>query len=171
MLRAMKQTFSRLAYALFLPALLAFTACGDDDMGDDTGDDSMTVDAGPADASPACEEAKSHSDFGWLYTNVFAFSCGQFSSCHPATGNAKAGLSLVDGNGISAYDELLQPATLAKAGGKNRVEPGNCQESWMYNLVSGMNTNGAPRMPTSGPLCQEKIDAICRWIEAGAMKN
>ncbi len=174
-----RSSFTSLAFATLTAVTFAsfFTACGDDDAADPDAD---IVDAGPdappPDASASCLEATQHSDFGWIQANVFAKSCFFATSCHTAAGNAPAGLSLTP---ELAYAELVdQPSTQVAA--KMRIAPGVCADSYLYDKITNsaaIQTGKKPMPPTFNsqgqfvPLCQEKIDAICRWIEAGALND
>lgn len=161
-------TFRSLALAILVPALVALAACGgDDDMGDDTGDDTPMVDAGPADASPSCAEATMHSDYTWIADNIFKTSCAAFSSCHPNTASAKEGLKLTPD---VAYASLVGVASKQVPGKKLVSTDMTCENSYLWDKITGSAAipNGKVRMPPGQPLCQEKIDAICNWIKAGA---
>lgn len=132
------------------------------------------TDAGPADASPACIEALDHSDFAFIQEKVFARSCFFNSSCHNASPNAPAGLTLTQDR---AYDEIVNVAS-TEVPAMLRVAPGSCEDSYLYAKITGnldIIPSGKKQMPPTFdgqgnwvPLCQEKVDAICRWIENGA---
>jgi hypothetical protein len=124
----------------------------------------------PPDASPVCLEAPQHSDYAWIEANVFARSCGAFVACHKGSAREAAGLNLESG---MAYDALV---------GKNAkehadwllVNPGKPDESYLLvalgAAVGPMPSDG--RMPLRNPpLCDEKLEAIRRWIAAGALRD
>jgi uncharacterized lipoprotein YehR (DUF1307 family) len=163
---------------LFVSSLLVFSlaACGDDDGGDDDvtqpDADTMTPDGGTPDAfvSPACLEAENHSDFQWINQNILGKSCANFSACHDKNG-PEEGLDLTES---SAYAALFD-VDAEQVAGKKRVKSGgtseaDCADSYLYNKLT--NTQVAPgkkSMPLNSPLlCQQKLDAVCRWIAAGA---
>jgi hypothetical protein len=149
---------------VLVASLFAFAACGDD------GASTPTVDAGPADASPACAEATQHSDFTWIKANIFQKSCANFTSCHGADATIhQENLHLT---ADLAFAQLVNVAS-GQVPGKMRVQPNSCADSYLYNKLSNMDIkSGTSYMPASSPkLCQEKIDAVCRWIEAGAQDN
>lgn len=161
-----------------LASLAAQGGCG----GDDAAIDANTTDAGPPDASATCVQATMHSDFTWIQENVFNKSCTGMS-CHDADKPA-AMLNLTAGAAhaqIVGVDSVELPAY-------KRIKAGSCDESFLYKKItndtaiidmgdcSQVVTGGKCRpMPTVSstfqPLCQEKIDAICRWITAGAPMN
>jgi hypothetical protein len=123
----------------------------------------MTPDGGAADA---CEEARTHSDLAWIQANVFTPSCAR-SGCHvgPAVGAGHLGLDTGQ-----AHGQLVNmPSTSATSW--MRVVPSDTTKSY---LLVAMGAQSGPRpsdglMPLgSPPLCSEKVDAIRRWIAAGA---
>jgi hypothetical protein len=175
----MKQLCLSFSMVVVLPLLVA--ACGDDDGGDDTGTpDASLIDAGPPDASVACMEATQHQDFTWIQTNVFNRSCVA-SSCHDSMGAPAAQLILEAGAAhaqIVGVDSVELPSMKRIAAGEAcensflyqkitngpAVAQGNCDQTATDKMCDPMPTVGG----TFQPLCQEKIDAICRWIAAGA---
>lgn len=121
--------------------------------------------------SAACAEAEGYQNLASIETNVFAVSC-QFSSCHGGTVNApdlragKAHAALV---GVTSH---LDPT-------RTFVVPGNPEQSFLLVMLGAVAPNdmspplGAVPSPgvmplASTKLCDEKLDAIRRWIEAGA---
>lgn len=162
--------------------VLALVACGTDvnTMSDDQhmspdGGTTITADAGPiADAMPIppdgiptgltpCEEAVYHSDLAWIQEQVFDVSCT--TKCHGDSPPA-AMMSLVPG---ASHDSLVDmPST--QFSGWIRVKPGNPGASMLLVQLGG---EPGPElegyMPWGMPrLCDEKIDAIRRWVAAGA---
>ena len=92
-----------------------------------------------------------------------------------APANASGGLSLTK---ELAYGELVGvPST--QEPGKMRVVAGDCANSYLFHKVTntGIASNKKPMPPTfDGPnkwvgLCVEKQQAICAWINAGALEN
>jgi len=155
-----------LVATLFSFAALA-TACGDD--GASGVDAGPTVDAGAADAVPICAEATQHSDFTWINANILQKNCGSASgSCHSSAPHT--GYDLVLKSDV-AYAQLV--GADSKEVTKKLVAASSCADSYLFdkisNNVSAMKP-GTMYMPRSSPmLCKEKIDAVCRWIAAGAM--
>ena len=115
----------------------------------------------------ACDEARSHSDLAWIQTNIFTPSCA-ISGCHktPAVG----GGHLILDSGVS-HAQLVNTASTS-ASTWMRVVPGDASKSY---LLTAMGAQAGPKpvdgfMPLAGPpLCTDKVDAIRRWIEGGAM--
>lgn len=132
-----------------------------------------------------CQEAASvGDDFAWIRTNIFATNCSG-SACHSApTGGrppggrivlaeAEAYQTLMGGDGSGVMSEV--------APGRRLVVPGNAEASYLFFLLRGVAAaDGEPPfeeppedvgyMPQdlADGLCCEKIDAVGRWIEAGA---
>ena len=109
-----------------------------------------------------CEEATLHSDLAWIQAKVFTPSCA-LVGCHAGPG----GMSLAAG---SAHASLVN-RTASTVSGWTRVVPGSTTSSY---LVVALGRAPGP-MPFSGfmpvgapPLCVEKLEAIERWILAGA---
>jgi|SRR5688572_12062787 len=158
---------SRLSFA-FLVVALSASACGgggSDDTGDD---DTPTVDAGPADASPACAEALTYQDFTSIQENIFKRQCA-FMDCHDS-GQPEADMDLT---GATAHGLLVNHETVQDvADGWMRVVPGMPAQSYLMvalGEIDGPIDPDVGTMPQNSPLiCQEKRDAIERWILAGA---
>jgi hypothetical protein len=156
-------------------SVIVVGACGGGGTASPTADASVTVfDAGPPpDASPTCIEAREHSDFAFIRDKIFARSCFFQTSCHNANPNAPAGLTLTQ---TRAYAEIVNVESTEVD--LMRVAPGSCEESYLYAKITGnfdiIPANKKPMPPTFDgqgnwvPLCQEKVDAVCRWIERGA---
>lgn len=169
MLRPPRFSFSagRLAAALILTASLGggLAACGGSDSGGTDG-------GGGADAgvSPACMEATQHSDLEWIQSNVLNGSCALSASCHQGSAQAALGLNLEAG--MTETNTVGVQAQEPNAGGLNIVEPGDPENSYMM-IILGQYGADDPRLPAVGTmpynspmLCQEKRDAIQRWIES-----
>jgi hypothetical protein len=146
-----------------LGAVLVFTtgACRislEDDGGDDVGPDAAV--------SATCQEATEHSDLAWIQDNVFGKSCA-FSGCHRGPALGAGSLSLEKG---LSHGALVGKAATTESGWM-RVVAGNVDTSY---LMIALGVGDGPRpssgvMPLNGPpLCQEKLDAVARWIAAGA---
>ena len=112
-----------------------------------------------------CDEAKLHSDFAWIQQHVFTPSCAT-AMCH-AGPEPEVGLDLSAG---PAYNNLVNKGA-STVTGWTRVVPGSIAQS--YLAVSLGRAEGPPPrdgyMPLGAdPLCVEKLEAIERWILAGA---
>ncbi len=91
---------------------------------------------------------------------IFDRSC---TDCH----GGNAGLYLHEGE---SYANLVNVPATKGCTSEMRVQPGNAEVSVLYKRVSG--TSCGTQMPKkSPPLSTEEIDAIRRWIDAGAPNN
>jgi hypothetical protein len=144
--------------------LCALAACGSDTSPNGSPDATpREIDAA---ASTICDQAKEHSDFAFIQEHIFTASCAK-SMCHTGP-TPEVDLDLSAGK---AYSNLVNKGASTQTGWV-RVEAGNSAES--YLVVSLGRTPGP--MPRDGfmplgaePLCTEKLEAIERWIAAGAM--
>ncbi len=123
----------------------------------------MAPDGGAGDA---CAEAKTHGDLAWIQANVFTPSCA-VGGCHHASAAGAGQLSLDDG---VSHLQLVNAASTS-ATSWMRVVPSDASKSY---LLVALGAQSGPRpadglMPLgSRSLCSEEVDAIRRWIEAGA---
>jgi hypothetical protein len=148
--------------------LVLVAACG----GGNNGDDAPEVDGAPADASPACQLATTYQDFTTIQSQIFQRQCS-FMDCH----DSLAPEAQMDLQGAGAHAALVNvPAVMVSAGGMNRVTPGDPAMSYLL-VILGHPSYTQPQlidpvvgtMPSNSPLlCREKLDAIERWILAGA---
>lgn len=112
-----------------------------------------------------CEEAELHSDLAWIQTKIFTPSCA-IGGCHVGP-NADVGLRLEAGQ---SHANLVNRGS-STVSGWARVVPGSVPAS--YLMVTLRRADGpAPGegfMPLrADALCVEKLEAIERWILAGA---
>lgn len=144
---------------------LALVACSDQ-----TG----SLDAGPDAISPNCLEAMQHSDLTWIQDKIFQPSCAGFRDCHQGAAVDAAHLSLERGQ---SHAQLVNIATEfmpmpAPPEPFVRVKPNDPMNSYIMIALGsypGPLKDGVGTMPYNSPLlCQEKRDAIERWILAGA---
>ncbi|HEX5061551.1 MAG TPA: hypothetical protein VFV99_19420 [Kofleriaceae bacterium] len=126
-----------------------------------------------------CKEADSHSDFTWIKNKIFMTNCFG-SSCHSGS-TASGKLDLTD----DPYTSLMGSAGTGTASNLDpahqRVVAGDPASSYLFFIIHGveMNTAGFAEPPgnvgympmSNSTLCCQKIDAIDRWITAGAMNN
>ena len=160
--------------------LLAAVGCGTDVQTEPEPQGSTDVGAGPdggvdeddvdvrADAAPAnaCEEAVFHSDYTWIQQKIFNVSCTA-SVCHGGA-TPKASLDLTAG---TSYGKLVNAASTINTSWL-RVAPGNPGGSILMVRFGGEPGPTVTVMPPNQPpLCVEKIDAVRRWIMAGAPNN
>ena len=130
----------------------------------------------PADTA-SCTAADSNQSLAWIEANIFEPNCGG-ASCHgvPAGGGAPFGrITLTTGS----HGKLVNvPATFAP--GRTLVVPGNVAQSYLmvilkHTALEDADPSPAPApsgdryMPLGSPaICCQKLDALARWIEAGA---
>jgi hypothetical protein len=144
---------------LLLSMVVACSGGDDDQVGEDGG------------VSVTCMEATMHSDYDWIQEKVFTPGCAAFNSCHKGAALEAGGLSLEPGDTIPQtvnIDSDLFPQF-------KRIAPGDTANSYMMIILTGMGGPLDPEigtMPLNNPrLCQQKIDAVGRWIAAGAMEE
>jgi hypothetical protein len=157
-----------LVASLFTLASLATAACGGDDDGATADASPGTPDGGTPDATGPCEEAKTHSDFTWINQHIFTASCA-FMGCHNDVPVPSGdGLNLSSSKAYAAIVGV--PSTQIPAKKLIDGTSTDCANSYLYEKIVGENLKpGTVKMPKAQPaLCQEKIDAVCRWIAAGA---
>lgn len=143
---------------------LVLIGCGGDD---DDGSDG-NVDAGP---SASCLEAEEHSDLEWIQENIFNGGCALSASCHRGDAPDANGLNLEAGN---SEENMVGVAAVGdSADGLNLVEPGDPMNSYLLIILGHYGTDdpripeGTGPMPFNSPLlCEQKLQAIERWIES-----
>ncbi|MDB4959221.1 MAG: hypothetical protein JWO36_6790 [Myxococcales bacterium] len=130
--------------------------------------------------SSACMDAVNHSDFTWIQDNIFTKQC-VFSGCHNG-GNTDAGK--IDLRTGRAFAHLVNvTSNLEKT--RKLVVPSSSAQSYLQVMLGKIPPEMAS--PPAGPiletvgvmpqnnggalLCCQKLDAIDRWITAGAMNN
>jgi hypothetical protein len=127
-----------------------------------------------------CIEADNHSDLTWIQTNIFNKQC-TFTGCHNG-GNTDAGK--IDLRDMQSYTHLVN-VTSDLEPSRKLVIPGNSAQSYLQVMIGKIKPAEAD--PPAGPitvrvglmpmdnngalLCCQKLDAIDRWIVAGAMNN
>jgi len=169
---------------LFL--LLVAAACGKDGTSLDTHPDGGVIVApdgkiiSPPDAPDApasepdaavelteCQEATQHADLAWIQQKVFTPSCAT-AMCH-AGADPEVGLNLEAGR---AYANLVN-RNASTVQNWRRVVPGSPATSYLV-VAFGRADGPPPRdgfMPLgAAPLCVEKLEAVERWILAGAQQ-
>lgn len=170
---------------LALAALLLTSACRlsledeDDDIGrpDGGGPACMVVESNPTCVSAATMQSVT---LGWIEQNVFTPNCGG-PSCHGTTvgGGPPIGrLVLTTGS----HAKLVN-ADATFATGRKLVVPGSIPQSYLMVILRAITLAQAEPSPapapsgdrymplSSPPICCQKLDAIGRWITAGAMNN
>ncbi len=130
--------------------------------------------------SSACVEAATASDFTFIKAKIFDVNCfGQ--ACHEAAGTAKLHFSK-DVAQADAYTNLMNYQSTVDPK-YQVVVPGDPAASYMDLMIQKipprqMTPPASPPpanigyMPQANPtLCCQKLDAIDRWIAAGAMND
>jgi hypothetical protein len=114
-----------------------------------------------------CDEAPYHSDFTFVQDKIFSVSCA-VSGCHDST-TPSANMDLSAGR---AYASLVNVPS-SQYSGWMRVVPRSSPQSMLMVQVggeSGPELEGT--MPWGQPkLCDPLIDAMRRWIVAGAVED
>lgn len=127
----------------------------------------------------ACMEAPNHSDLTWIQQNVFTPKC-TFSGCHDGKGNTPQGM--IDLNAGMAQAHLVNVPSMLEPTRK-LVVAGQPKQSYLDVMLGTIQPSQAD--PPAGPvrsdvglmpmgagvLCCQELDAIDRWIAAGAMNN
>lgn len=122
----------------------------------------------PQPPSPACQEALAHSDLAWIQERILTPSCAAFGACHKNASSSAAGLYLATGHSHAAL--VNRPSTLFPD--YKLVVPGAPEQSYLMVSLGQFDGPLSPKgtMPPNNPLlCQEQLDAIERWITAGAL--
>jgi hypothetical protein len=146
------------------PLLLALAACG---AGNGAGLDQngQPVSGGPPvgqppPTQPPGEEPPAASDFQEIQDTVFTPICSQ---CHVGA-NAPQGMRL---DAANSYAMIVNVAS-NEVPGLKRIDPGNPDQSYLVQKISGTAAVGG-RMPLGqAPLPQDRIDLIRSWVAAGA---
>lgn len=128
--------------------------------------------------SQACMDAAQRADLAWIEANIFAKQCA-FSGCHNAS-TTEAGMIDLKNPGMSHaalvdVESKLEP-------GRKLVVPGQTRQSYLMMLLQHFPPS-AMEPPVAGPpevgfmpqdadpICCQKLDALDRWITAGALNN
>ncbi|HSK00102.1 MAG TPA: hypothetical protein VK932_02630 [Kofleriaceae bacterium] len=131
----------------------------------------------PVPANPQCAMAEAMPDvsakLGWIEQNIFVANCGG-TSCH-GTGSPFPVLTTGSHAKLVDVDTTLAP-------GRKLVVPGDVGKSYLMVILRHLNLDQAdPPAPAPArnaympaglpPICCEKLDALERWILAGAMND
>jgi len=141
-----------------------------DVVGDGNGGRACTVST----SSQQCLDATTHSDLAWIETNVFVGGCN-FSGCHNGAAGNGSKVDLTPGvsaahlvnftSNIDPTRKLVVPNDIAAS--YLMLMLGDVPPAMASPAASGLPAAG--RMPQGSPiLCCQKLDAIERWITAGA---
>lgn len=125
--------------------------------------------------SQPCIDATTHSDLAFIEQKIFVASCTIGSSCH-ASPNDPGKLGLQPG---TSHDHLVNVSSMIDATRK-LVVPNDVAASYLMvmlrDVAPGMASppaNPPPgnvgfMPPSTATLCCQKLEAIERWINAGA---
>jgi hypothetical protein len=147
---------------------------------DTTGDDDTQGRVCAISMSPACVEAANgnHADLAFLEENVFKPGCA-FSECHDGRTGAQGKIDLRSGQShahLVDFASAIDPT-------RKLVVPNDVHASYLMLMLRDFPPGEATPpgqappdragyMPmSSAPLCCQKMDAIERWILAGAPSN
>jgi hypothetical protein len=138
--------------------------------GGGTGGRQCTVDT----TSP-CMEAVTHSDLAWVEDNVFATSCN-FSGCHNGASTPQGMVDLRPG--MSRAHLVGFASLISGQESRKLVVPNDVKASYLMLMLGDFDPAmatppgqppGIGYMPQGAKiLCCQKLDAIDRWITAGA---
>ncbi len=151
----------------------------EDDVADGNNDTSDTL---PIDAAPslACQEATTYQNLAMIETKIFKASC-TFSGCHDGRATDAGRLDLREG--MSHADLVGVDSTVSSP--RKMVVAGDPAASYLL-LIMGHVAPGDASPPGEPPpsdigsmpqgtggllLCEEKRDAVERWIMAGALND
>lgn len=124
--------------------------------------------------SQPCLDATMHSDLAFIEQKIFVPSCN-FSGCHSSTSDS----GRVDLRAGVSHDQLVGVSSRVDTARK-LVVPNDVAASYLMLMLRDVapamaSPPGSPPpgnvgfMPQGGPtLCCQKLDAIERWIKAGA---
>ena len=126
----------------------------------------------------SCTGIDGKSDFTSLQNSVFNINCGS-GSCHGISASPGGGLDLRDKT--ASFSHLVN-ATSTTDPTRKLVVPGSIEKSYLMVMVRDITPEMADppaQMPENGympkgdpkGLCCQKLDALERWIMAGAQNN
>ena len=158
--------------------LFALVACGGGGGSDKPVDANGRV-CSNSTSSP-CMEATTKSDLVWIEKNVFSTSCA-FSGCHNGANTAAGRIDLKT---PGASHAALVGRESAIVPGNKLVVPGQPKQSYLLVMLQAFPPSELEPMPVAPPpddigympqaappICCQKIDAVERWIAAGALNN
>ena len=117
-------------------------------------------------------DAVTHSDLAWIESKIFVASC-DFSGCH----SSATDLGKLDLGAGKSHDDLVGPSSRLDPLRK-LVVPNDVHASYLMLMLHDFSPDMASP-PTTEPangympkgsstLCCQKLDALERWINAGA---
>ena len=128
--------------------------------------------AGPDPAAPACESGQSHaSTFAAIQSEIFEAEGCTAQACHGAS--RAGGLDL---QREVAWQNLFEVAATGST--LRRIEPGYKDRSWLWLKLAAATwpedaaaISGAPMPVGREPLDEARMEALRRWIYAGAPED
>lgn len=127
----------------------------------------------------ACMQAETKQDLPWIETNIFKPHCA-FSGCHNNAATTAGRIDLLN-PGMSHADLVNQDSMIAS--GRKLVVAGKPKESYLLLMMQQFKPAEFEPTPVAAPpgdigympqgtdgvpLCCQKLDAVERWIMAGA---
>lgn len=163
-----------LSFVLFLLT----TACGGGgSAAQPDADDGRVCDVS---STAACTDAVGKSNLKWIEDNVFSKQCA-FSGCHNGAATAAGRLNLKD-PGMSHAAMVGRDSAIAQ--GTKIVVAGQPKQSYLMMMLQAFPPSELEPMPVAAPpsdigympqaappICCQKLDAVERWIAAGAPNN
>jgi len=166
---------NRMGFAISALSYAVLAACGG-------GNTNTNTDAAGGDApvSAACQEATTYQNLANIESKIFKTSC-IFSGCHNGTNTDAGRIDLREGMGFThlvGFDSKLEPT-------RKLVVAGDPAASYLMVMIGAIDP-GSANPPASAPptsvglmpqntggtlLCPQKLDAINRWIMAGAAND
>jgi len=133
----------------------------------------------------SCLDADARSDFTYAYSSIIKPKC-VFDACHDG-GTSKQGMLNLKKDQATAYTNLIGVASMLDTT-RTLVVPGNANQSFLMVMLGAIkpseadpplavipnDSKGNPvgTMPqNSSIVCCQKLDAVERWITAGAMND
>jgi hypothetical protein len=127
-------------------------------------------------SQPCLDAVNAPPTLSWIETNIFDASCN-FSGCHKGP-DGESALDLRPG--MSGAHLVNAPSFIDSS--RKFVVPNDVESSWLMlmlrDFAPGNANPPATGLPSAGgmpqsadPLCCQKIEAIERWINAGAPTN
>jgi len=127
-----------------------------------------------------CLEAPNHSELSWIEDNIFEKSC-HFSGCHNGMATDAGRVNLIDGN---SHSSLVGIASEIEPG-RTLVVANEPRQSYLLVMLRRFPPEMAdppvgepdedvgymPQDAGGAVLCCQKLEAIERWIAAGAQNN
>jgi hypothetical protein len=145
------------------------------------GDDEPPGDMCKVSTSADCSEAPNHSDLAWIEMNVFAKQCA-FSGCHNGSATMAGRINMKDPG--ASHAQLVNITSHLDPGVK-LVVAGQPKQSYLLMMLRKYapdemdppmvpppdDVGFMPQNANGAIVCCQKLDAIERWITAGALND